>query len=97
MILGYSANEIATLLAAVSAPMGLIGAGLKTLISRADARAKEREDGFEKRIADLERRIDRMTAREDVLLRRVYELEGIMRAQNIALPVTSGWPFSEDR
>lgn len=97
MIFGMQASEIATLLGAVATPMGLIGVGLKTLISRADARAKAREDGFEKRIADLEAKIDRMAQREIVLFRRVFELEGIMRARGIDLPASVGWPLPEDR
>lgn len=96
MIFGMSASEVSTLMTAIAVPLGVVGAGLKTMIARADARAKDREDDFEARIDKLEKTIQSMAQRELVLLRRVFELEGIMRARGIDLPATPGWPFAEN-
>lgn len=81
--------------AGVTAIAGLltvvVGAFWK-LIERADARARDRDAATNARIARLEAKIAELEKREDLYLRRIYQLEAVIRQATIALPDMDGWP-----
>lgn len=79
-------SAIATLLTVI------VGAFWK-LIERADRRARDRDAATNDRIARLEAKIAELEKREDLYLRRIYQLEGVLHAATIVPPEMEGWPL----
>lgn len=78
--------------AAITGLLAAVSAAFWKLIERADKRAAERDAATNRRIAQLEQKIAVLEKREDLYLRRIYQLEGHMRAHAIAPPDMHGWP-----
>ena len=79
-------------LGAIGGLLTIVLGGAWKLVERADKRAQARESEIKERIAKLEMKIEEMEKRENIYLRRIYQLEGVIKASGASPPDMIGWP-----